>query len=97
MNAIELKRELHSFIDQEDDKTVEMLYQMVQSYRIQKRKDKMIAEGEEDIKNGRMYSLKEAKEIVDGAPKAIKEKVAKADADAMKAKLEEAGATVEVK
>ena len=41
--------------------------------------------------------LKEAKEIVDGAPKAIKEKVAKADADALKAKLEEAGATVEVK
>ena len=41
--------------------------------------------------------LKEAKEIVDGAPKAIKEKVAKADADAMKAKLEEAGATVEIK
>ena len=65
MNAIKLKRELHSFIDQEDDKTVEMLYQMVQSYKIQKRKDKMIAEGEEDIKNGRMYSLKEAKEIMD--------------------------------
>ena len=41
--------------------------------------------------------LKEAKEIVDGAPKAIKEKVAKADADAIKAQLEEAGATVEVK
>ncbi|SFM33047.1 50S ribosomal protein L7/L12 [Pelosinus propionicus] len=41
--------------------------------------------------------LKEAKEVVDGAPKAVKEKVAKADADAIKAKLEEAGATVEVK
>lgn len=41
--------------------------------------------------------LKEAKELVDGAPKAIKEKVSKADADAVKAKLEEAGATVEVK
>ena len=41
--------------------------------------------------------LKEAKELVDGAPKAVKEKVAKADADAAKAKLEEAGATVEVK
>jgi large subunit ribosomal protein L7/L12 len=41
--------------------------------------------------------LKEAKDLVDGAPKAIKEKVAKADADAIKAKLEEAGATVEVK
>ncbi|MEG0830899.1 MAG: 50S ribosomal protein L7/L12 [Acidaminococcaceae bacterium] len=41
--------------------------------------------------------LKEAKEMVDGAPKAIKEKIAKADADALKAKLEEAGASVEVK
>ena len=41
--------------------------------------------------------LKEAKELVDGAPKPIKEKIAKADADALKAKLEEAGATVEVK
>jgi len=41
--------------------------------------------------------LKEAKELVDGAPKPVKEKVSKADADAIKAKLEEAGATVEVK
>ena len=39
--------------------------------------------------------LKEAKEIVDGAPKAVKEKISKADADALKAKLEEAGASVE--
>ena len=41
--------------------------------------------------------LKEAKEMVDGAPKAVKEKIAKADAEAAKAKLEEAGATVEIK
>ena len=41
--------------------------------------------------------LKEAKELVDGAPKAVKEKISKADADALKAKLEEAGATVEIK
>ncbi|AHV99232.1 50S ribosomal protein L7/L12 [Paenibacillus sabinae] len=41
--------------------------------------------------------LKEAKELVDNAPKPIKEKVSKEDADAVKAKLEEAGATVEVK
>lgn len=41
--------------------------------------------------------LKEAKEMVDGAPKAVKEKISKADAEALKAKLEEAGATVEVK
>lgn len=41
--------------------------------------------------------LKEAKELVDNAPKAIKEKVAKEEAEAIKAKLEEAGASVEVK
>ena len=41
--------------------------------------------------------LKEAKEIVDNAPKAVKEKVSADDAEAAKAKLEEAGATVEVK
>ena len=41
--------------------------------------------------------LKEAKDVVDNAPKAVKEKVSKADADAIKAKLEEAGAKVEVK
>ena len=39
--------------------------------------------------------LKEAKDLVDGAPKPVKEKVNKADAEAMKAKLVEAGATVE--
>ncbi|HAY3874178.1 MULTISPECIES: 50S ribosomal protein L7/L12 [Clostridium] len=41
--------------------------------------------------------LKEAKDIVDGAPKTIKEAVSKDDAESMKAKLEEVGATVEVK
>ena len=41
--------------------------------------------------------LKEAKDLVDAAPKVIKEKVAKADAEVMKKKLEEAGATVTLK
>ena len=41
--------------------------------------------------------LKEAKDLVEGAPKPIKEGVAKAEAEEMKAKLEEAGATVELK
>ena len=41
--------------------------------------------------------LKEAKALVDGAPKALKEGVSKDDASAMEAKLKEAGATVEVK
>ena len=41
--------------------------------------------------------LKEAKDLVDGAPKPVKEGVSKADADAAKKKLEEAGAKVDVK
>ena len=41
--------------------------------------------------------LKEAKELVDGAPKTVKEAVAKEEAEAMKAKFVEAGATVELK
>ena len=41
--------------------------------------------------------LKEAKELVDGAPKAVKEKISKAEAEELKAKLEEVGAEVEVK
>ena len=41
--------------------------------------------------------LKEAKELVEAAPKALKEGVAKAEAEEIKAKLEEAGATIELK
>jgi large subunit ribosomal protein L7/L12 len=41
--------------------------------------------------------LKEAKELVDGAPKTVKEAVAKAEAEEIKAKFVEAGATVELK
>ena len=41
--------------------------------------------------------LKEAKDLVDGAPKPVKEGIAKADAEALKKQLEEAGAKVEVK
>jgi large subunit ribosomal protein L7/L12 len=41
--------------------------------------------------------LKEAKDLVDGAPKPVKEKVSKTEAGEMKAKLEEQGASVEIK
>ncbi|MDR1322390.1 MAG: 50S ribosomal protein L7/L12 [Gracilibacteraceae bacterium] len=41
--------------------------------------------------------LKEAKELVDNSPKAVKEKVTRDEAEAIKAKLEEAGATAEIK
>ena len=48
------------------------------------------------VRDATGLGLKEAKELVDGAPKTIKEAAPKADAEAMKAKLEEAGATVEL-
>jgi large subunit ribosomal protein L7/L12 len=41
--------------------------------------------------------LKEAKDLVEGAPKAVKQAVSKADAEAMKKKIEETGAKVEIK
>ena len=41
--------------------------------------------------------LKEAKDLVDGAPATVKEKISKAEAEALKAALEEAGAEIEIK
>ena len=49
------------------------------------------------VKEATGLGLKESKEIVDKAPTAVKEKVSKAEAEALKAALEEAGAEVEIK
>ncbi len=49
------------------------------------------------VKDATGLGLKEAKDMVDGAPKVIKEGVSKAEADELKAKLEEVGAQVTVK
>ena len=49
------------------------------------------------VKENTGLGLKEAKELVDKAPATVKEKASKADAEALKAKLEEAGAEVELK
>ena len=49
------------------------------------------------VREATALGLKEAKAVVDQAPKAVKEKISKDDADALKAKLEEAGATVSIK
>ncbi len=49
------------------------------------------------VKELTSLGLKEAKELVDGAPKAIKEGVTKDEAEALKKSLEEAGASVEIK
>ena len=49
------------------------------------------------VKEALGLGLKEAKDIVDGAPATVKEKISKAEAEQLKAALEEAGAEVEVK
>ena len=49
------------------------------------------------VKSELGLGLKEAKDLVDGAPATLKEKISKADAEALKAALEEAGAEVEIK
>ena len=48
------------------------------------------------VKNALGLGLKDAKDLVDGAPKTLKENVSKAEAEELKAKLEEVGATVEL-
>ena len=48
------------------------------------------------VRDATGLGLKEAKELVDGAPKTVKENVAKAEAEELKAKFEEVGATVEL-
>ena len=63
----------------------------------------LIAAGEKkinvikEVRSLTSLGLKEAKDLVDGAPKPVLEKVAKEDAEKAKAQLEEAGATVELK
>lgn len=49
------------------------------------------------VRDATGLGLKEAKDLVDGAPKAIKEGVSKEEAEELKAKFEEAGATIELK
>jgi large subunit ribosomal protein L7/L12 len=49
------------------------------------------------VKNLTGLGLKEAKDLVDGAPQVVKEKLSKAEAEALKKQIEEAGATVELK
>ena len=49
------------------------------------------------VREATSLGLKEAKDLVDGAPNPVKEKISKDEAEALKAKLEEAGATVNIK
>ena len=65
MSTIEIRKELHKFIEIGDSQFLDTLYKTAQSYMEQKRLDEMIAEGEEDIKAGRLHSLDEVQKMID--------------------------------
>ncbi|MDT8414936.1 MAG: hypothetical protein RQ735_06115 [Flavobacteriaceae bacterium] len=64
MSTLEIKQALHELIDTGDDKFVKMFYEMAKAYTVQLRKDKMIAEGEADIKAGRIHSQQNIKDFI---------------------------------
>ncbi len=64
MSTLELKQELHEYINQGDEKFVKMFYEMAKAYNQQLQQDKLIAESEEDIKAGRVYDLDETQKII---------------------------------
>ena len=65
MSALEIRKELQDFINQEDEISLKGFYSLAKSYMEQCRMDKMIAEGEEDIKAGRLHSQAEAQKIIE--------------------------------
>ena len=65
MKALELKQELHKFINQGDDKFIKMFYEMAKAYMQQLQHDKLIAESEKDIQSGNVYNLEETQKIID--------------------------------
>ncbi|PXY40836.1 hypothetical protein DMB65_09645 [Flavobacterium cheongpyeongense] len=65
MSTLELKQELHQLINEGDEKFVKMFYEMAKAYSVQIKKDKMIAESEEDIKAGKIYSQIEVQKMIE--------------------------------
>jgi predicted transcriptional regulator len=65
MSALELREELHKYIEIGDNKFLKALYKTAKEYIEQKQLDRMIAEGEEDIKAGRVHSQKEVQKMIE--------------------------------
>ncbi|MBD0726097.1 hypothetical protein B6A10_13030 [Flavobacterium sp. L1I52] len=65
MSTLELKQELHQFINEGDEKFIKMFYEMAKAYSVQLKKDKMIAESENDIKSGRIHSQAEVQKMIE--------------------------------
>jgi len=64
MSTLELRQEMLEMIKNEDDNSLIRLYELIKAYKHQRHLDKMIAEGEEDVKAGRTYSIAEARKMI---------------------------------
>jgi hypothetical protein len=64
MSGIEIKEELYKYIEIGDKQFINKLYQTAKSYMEQKRLDRMIAEGEADIKAGRLHSQEDVQKMI---------------------------------
>jgi len=64
MSILELKQELHTLINEADDNFVKKIYEIAQAHAIQLKHDEMIAEAEDDIREGRLYSKNEVKKMI---------------------------------
>lgn len=65
MSTLEIRQTLHHYIEIGNDEFLARLYEMIKAQLQQMEMDRMIEEGEEDIRAGRTYTLEEAKKIID--------------------------------
>ena len=64
MKTIELKKALKQYIEIGDSQFLDTMYETATAYMEQKRQERMLEEGEEDIKNKRTFSIEEAKKML---------------------------------
>ena len=65
MSSVEIRRELRKYIEIGDSKFLDVLYKTAKAYIEQKQMERMIAEGEEDIKAGRLHTQDEVQKMIE--------------------------------
>lgn len=65
MGALEIRQELHKFVDIGDNQFLDVLYKTANDYIEQRKRDRMIEEGEADIKAGRLHSQSEVQKMIE--------------------------------
>jgi len=64
MSTLELKQELPNLINEAEDNFAKKFYEMAKAYSAQLKHDAIIAEAEEDLREGKLYSQEEAEKII---------------------------------